>query len=77
MFELLERNYDFITSEGNLDTIRPNLPKTVNDAIDLVGNINERYLWIDALCLIHDDAGDVKLGIELMNSIYQGSFLPL
>ena len=74
MFKLLRSNRGFLESQGSLDTIRPRLPKTVNDAIDLVRNLGEQYLWVDALCLIQDDPDDVRLGIELMNSIYQGSF---
>jgi hypothetical protein len=48
MFKLLKSNHDLLASEGSLNVVRQNLPKTVNDAIDLVRNINERYLWIDA-----------------------------
>lgn len=77
MFKTQKSNYHALMTENGLTNIRPYLPRTINDAIDLVGSLGERYLWIDSLCLIQDDEQDVKLGIELMNSIYEGSFLTI
>ncbi|KAH9888738.1 hypothetical protein F4778DRAFT_785936 [Xylariomycetidae sp. FL2044] len=38
--------------------LRRVLPKTVNDAIDLAAAMGERYLWVDALCLVQDNDDD-------------------
>ena len=38
--------------------------------MDLVRQLGERYLWVDALCLIQDDAIDVQLGATVMDCIY-------
>ena len=62
-------------AEGNLQYVRSELPTTINDAIDLVTNLGERYLWVDNLCLIQDDEVDIAAGVKMMNSIYQGSYL--
>lgn len=77
MAKLLKDNLSHFTHNGALDAMRPNLPRTVNDAIDMVRSLNENFLWIDALCLVQDDPHDVQLGIEMMNSIYQGSYFTI
>lgn len=74
MFRLQKNNFQRLSAEGGLEAIRNDLPKTINDALDLVRAMNERYLWIDCLCLMQDDDEDVNLGVEQMNSIYQGSY---
>lgn len=77
MFQLQRGNIKALETPGGLDLVLSGLPRTVQDAVDLVKSIGERYLWIDALCLIQDDMQDVNLGIELMNSIYSGSYFTL
>ncbi|CAH0036434.1 unnamed protein product [Clonostachys rhizophaga] len=77
MFQLQRGNIKELETTGALDLVLSGLPRTVQNAIDLVKSIGERYPWIDALCLIQDDMQDVNLGIELMNSIYSGSYFTL
>lgn len=77
MFRLQKDNFKLLSTEGSLETVRNDLPRTINDAIDLVRAMNERYLWIDGLCLVQDDENDASLGIEQMNSIYQGSYFTI
>ncbi|KAF8955295.1 heterokaryon incompatibility protein-domain-containing protein [Flammula alnicola] len=60
-----------LSTEGALLHIRKSFPKTINDAIDLVNLIGERYLWVDSLCLIQDDSGDMLDGISHMDLVYQ------
>lgn len=73
VFELLQCNLDFLQTPGALDKIGPELPRTINDAMELVRSLGERYLWVDALCLVQDHPRDMKGGIEMMNSILRGS----
>jgi hypothetical protein len=77
MTKLSLANLERYMQEGALQEIRTDLPKTINDAIDLVSALGERYLWVDALCLIQDDVDDVTLGVEQMNSIYRGSYFTI
>jgi hypothetical protein len=77
MFRLQADNFKQLSAAGSLEDIRKDLPKTVNDAIDLVKAMNERYLWVDGLCLVQDDEDDVSLGVEMMNSIYHGSYFTI
>jgi len=77
MPRLEKDSVEFLQRAGSLATIRPKLPNTINDAIDLVKTIGERYLWVDSMCLIHDDRLEMALGIGMMNSIYQGSYFTI
>ena len=49
---------------------RSEIPKTINDAIDLVKNVGERYLWVDALCIDQFDDRDKEANIAAMSAIY-------
>lgn len=77
MVQLRKDNFEALTREGTLETFRQQLPRTINDAIDLLEALGLRYLWIDGLCLIQDDPDDVSLGVSMMNSIYHGSYFTI
>lgn len=51
------------------------LPRTIDDAIDLVARIGERYLWVDALCILQDSSEDKSIQIPQMYSIYSKATL--
>ncbi|KAJ8579481.1 HET-domain-containing protein, partial [Rhizopogon salebrosus TDB-379] len=56
---------------GGLDA--STLPGTISDSIQLVRQLGERYLWIDALCIVQDDYKDKAVQISLMEFIYSSS----
>jgi predicted metal-dependent phosphotriesterase family hydrolase len=64
-------------SIGALTRIRHQLPQTIKDAIDLVHMLDERYIWIDSLCLIEDDPDDLLRGVKTMDIIYEASALTI
>jgi hypothetical protein len=47
------------------------------DAMALVDNIGQRYLWIDALCIVQDDEKQLHDDISHMDSIYQFAVLTI
>ncbi|KAI0550020.1 heterokaryon incompatibility protein-domain-containing protein [Xylaria curta] len=48
-----------------------NLPPLISDAINLCRELGERYLWVDRLCIIQDDAQSKHSQISAMDTIYQ------
>ena len=54
---------------GNFGALQ--IPNTVRDAIHLVRRLEERYLWVDCLCIVQD-AGDEELDkmLRAMGRIY-------
>lgn len=53
------------------------LPKIIKDAMTLVEMLDERYLWIDSLCIVQDDEDDKSIQIAVMNQIYSSSVLTI
>lgn len=49
------------------------MPVTYRDAVMVTRRLGVRYLWIDSLCIIQDDAGDWEREAALMGSIYHNS----
>jgi len=72
----LENVKEFCTP-GGLNRISETIPKTISDAILLVNLLGERYLWIDALCIVQDDNASKQIMIDRMHIVYQNAFLTL
>ncbi|KIW99704.1 uncharacterized protein Z518_11117 [Rhinocladiella mackenziei CBS 650.93] len=50
------------------------LPKTFQDAVTVTRDLGLRYLWIDALCIIQDDAQDWEGESGNMTAVYQNAY---
>lgn len=72
---LTSSNRASLMKEGSLQTIWQLLPRTVQDAVEVVKLLEERFLWIDALCLVQNDPVDMQSGIQLMDLIYEKAAL--
>ena len=53
------------------------LPKTFADAAEATDKLGFRYLWIDALCIMHDDEQAVLGEIAQMHKVYSEASLNL
>jgi hypothetical protein len=51
------------------------LPATFRDAVTMCRNLQVRYLWIDALCIIQDDEEDWEREAGLMAQVYSNAAL--
>jgi len=68
-----------ITSKANLQERMMritfnSLPKTFCDAVRITRQLDQRYLWLDSLCIIQDDEADWAIESELMGNIYSNSY---
>ena len=71
MSKTLCMNYAARLQKGGL---RESLPATIADAIALVRSLGERYLWVDALCIVQDDETAMQHDIKQMDIIYGKAF---
>lgn len=46
------------------------LPKTIADSLRLVSKLKERYLWVDALCIVQDDDLELVEQTAQMDLVY-------
>jgi hypothetical protein len=75
---LLAKNTEAIyRRRGSLQHVWDRIPKTIQDSIELVRDIGERYLWVDAMCILQDDLEDKKEQIGSMGQIYSNSILTI
>ncbi|RMZ83421.1 hypothetical protein DV736_g6618, partial [Chaetothyriales sp. CBS 134916] len=51
------------------------IPQTILDAMELTSNFRQRYLWVDALCILQDDPQVLQSQIAAMKTIYSQSAL--
>jgi hypothetical protein len=69
--QLTSLTYEFMTSDGALFDDQLRLATSIEDAILLCQKLNERYLWVDALCIVQDDLKDKEQQISHMDNIYR------
>ena len=72
---LRRANHKVLSKKGaiNLDQIS----RTISDAAVVVEMLGERYLWVDALCIIQDDQDDLATQIPVMGQIYTRSLVTI
>lgn len=53
------------------------LPATIEDAVEICKSIEERYLWVDSLCIPQDDQPHKQQQIAQMDKIYASATIVL
>ena len=66
--QLITSNFEQLKRKGSLS--EQVLPRTIDEAIKLVNMLDERYLWVDALCIVQDDSANKLDQITQMDRIY-------
>ncbi|KAJ3523374.1 hypothetical protein NM208_g12478 [Fusarium decemcellulare] len=74
-FRLTKANRPALLTPRSLNRVSDMLPNTIKDAIVFVRRLGCRYLWVDALCLLQNDAEDLELGVDVMDLIYERAWL--
>ena len=72
---LIKANNSTLLEPGALGEIA--IPQTIADSMDLVSKLGFQYLWVDAFCVIQDDANDQIYQIGKMAAIYSSAFLTI
>jgi hypothetical protein len=73
--ELSEDNFEQLTQRQSLK--EEYLTTTIRDAMELTRKLRERYLWVDALCIIQDSDEIRQQSIQDMGRIYADSLLTI
>jgi hypothetical protein len=53
------------------------LPATIRHAVEVTQKLGFRYLWVDALCIVQDDASDWETEASRMCDVYQDATLTI
>ncbi|QDS71212.1 hypothetical protein FKW77_010358 [Venturia effusa] len=53
------------------------IPATIRDAMVLTASLRERYLWVDALCIVQDDPIASQQQLSQMGEIYSQALLTI
>jgi hypothetical protein len=82
ILRLLNDNKGLLDKPGAL--VRPEyhdkIPVTIRDAMQVVRELDFRYLWVNSLCIIQDDDGPLgsKMGaISKVDLVYAGAYLTI
>lgn len=53
------------------------LSKTIQDAVQITRGLKIRYLWVDSLCIVQDDANDWRRESAKMEKVYQSAYVTI
>ena len=67
----------WLQSEGALSDGNQDVPTTISDALYVADLLQERYLWVDAICIQQDNEDDKMVQIPNMDKIYGGAKLTI
>ena len=70
-------NMSQLSKHGGLSAYLEKLPRTIFNAISVVRGIGERFLWVDALCILQEKTQEALEQIATMDRIYGSAFLTI
>ena len=63
-------NMRSLQAPRGVEKIIGSLPRTLRDAIALVRDLGERYLWVDSMCIVQDSTKSWELNASVMDLVY-------
>jgi hypothetical protein len=72
-----ESNKAELLVENSLKNSFLQLPRTIQDAIKCTKDLGERYLWVDALCIVQDSPEEKTKQIRQMDRVYGSAFVTI
>ncbi|KAI9743485.1 MAG: hypothetical protein M1818_002798 [Claussenomyces sp. TS43310] len=76
-FTTTKSNISKLEKRKSLDLTFSRLSGTIQDAIHCVRELDERFLWVDALCIIQDSKEEKEAQIMQMDRIYENSIITI
>lgn len=76
-FAATSKNRETLSQKGGLSQHMNEIPQTIKDAMDVVRNLGERYLWVDRLCIEQDNSTQKDVHIEKMDIIYSHALITI
>ena len=76
-FETTKSNLHDLKQDSSLIRFKNQIPRVINDAILLTSKLEERFLWVDALCIVQDDVDVKQTQISQMDMIYDQAVLTI
>jgi hypothetical protein len=75
--KLTTANLDDFCKPGAFSVDNPSIDisNTIRHAIGLVRVLGERYIWVDALCIVQDDGAHFHAELRNMGAIYHKAYL--
>lgn len=70
MVKLQYNNIERLAETGSLWNYIPLLPRTIVAAMEVVKAVGERYLWVDALCILQENTQESREQIAGMDAVY-------
>ncbi|KAK1966209.1 HET-domain-containing protein [Colletotrichum sublineola] len=70
-------NFAYLQQPGSLESLFTAMPQVIRDAIEFVRNIDQRYLWVDSLCIIQDSDECKEQYIPQMHRIYHTALVSI
>lgn len=77
IFQTTQGTLGQLVTPGIFDDPEFHLSPTIKDALAIVEAIGEKYLWVDSLCIVHDDNIQHQHAIKTMGDIYRNSVLTI
>ena len=62
---------------GSLLHEKKSIPNTIVDAMSFTAQMEQRYLWVDSLCILQDDEKESEASVHGMTGIYSRAYFTI